>query len=335
MSKTTVFITGATGFVAQNTIVELLSRGYSVVGSVRSEEKGEKLKTYFGDNFQYVVVAGFENKGAFDVALKQHPEVTVFLHTASPVSFGTEDLERDVLIPAIEGTRNALQSVHEHAPQVKRVVITSSAVTLSNFSDVSDPKFKANEDLWYGVTYEEGSKDPSIAYTASKVFAEKAAWEFVETNKPNFSLSTILPPYVFGPQAQDESAKGQLNISAEFVAAVYRLSKIDKVPEVFGPFVDVRDVAKAHVIAFENDEAKGKRIITYSGRFHSQTILNIIRDNFADLRDKLPVGIPSNGDVSESVAWDDQKSKKILGFEFIDIEKTVIDTVNQLIRANK
>ena len=32
---------------------------------------------------------------------------------------------------------------------------------------------------------------------ASKAFAEKAAWDFLEEEKPKFSLSTILPTLVF------------------------------------------------------------------------------------------------------------------------------------------
>jgi hypothetical protein len=34
---------------------------------------------------------------------------------------------------------------------------------------------------------------------ASKAFAEKAAWDFVDKEKPKFSLSTIDPNLVFGP----------------------------------------------------------------------------------------------------------------------------------------
>jgi nucleoside-diphosphate-sugar epimerase len=38
-----------------------------------------------------------------------------------------------------------------------------------------------------------------MGYRASKTFAEKAAWDFIEQEKPNFSISTINPPMVFGP----------------------------------------------------------------------------------------------------------------------------------------
>jgi nucleoside-diphosphate-sugar epimerase len=38
-----------------------------------------------------------------------------------------------------------------------------------------------------------------MGYRASKTFAEKAAWDFLEKEKPNFSIATINPPMVFGP----------------------------------------------------------------------------------------------------------------------------------------
>ena len=42
--STTVFVSGATGFIAQNIIKELLSKDYKVIGSVRSEKKGQDLE---------------------------------------------------------------------------------------------------------------------------------------------------------------------------------------------------------------------------------------------------------------------------------------------------
>ena len=41
------------------------------------------------------------------------------------------------------------------------------------------------------MTFEEASESPSAGYTASKVFAEKAAWEFVNQENPNFQLTTV------------------------------------------------------------------------------------------------------------------------------------------------
>jgi nucleoside-diphosphate-sugar epimerase len=51
-----------------------------------------------------------------------------------------------------------------------------------------------------GSAHIRGEERPwPISYCASKVFAEKAAFEYVEKNKPNFTVLTICPPMVFGP----------------------------------------------------------------------------------------------------------------------------------------
>jgi len=49
------------------------------------------------------------------------------------------------------------------------------------------------------MTEQDAQESPMAGYRASKTFAEKAAWDFVEKEKPNFTLSTINPPMVFGP----------------------------------------------------------------------------------------------------------------------------------------
>ncbi|KAK6457866.1 protein induced by osmotic stress [Scheffersomyces xylosifermentans] len=332
--STTVFVTGATGFIAQQTIALLISKGYNVVGSVRSAAKGENLKKLHGPKFQYEIVPVLEERGAFDVALKNHPEVTVFLHTASPATFTAEDNEKEILNPAINGTKYALESVNKVAPQVKRFVYTSSLVAMATFEQLGDPSFEGGEDSWSPITYEEGKTNSLFAYLASKTLAEKAAWEFVKTKKPSFSLTVVNPVYVFGPQAKDEEAAGSLNLTAEIVASTLRLKKDDEIPQEAGHFVDVRDVARAHVVAFEKDEAKGQRIIVYTEKFSSQRILNIIRKNFPELRERLPIGKPENVDLSGLANLQNVKSRKLLGFEQRSLEDSVVSAVKQSLRVN-
>lgn len=50
----------------------MLEKDYKVVGSVRSDAKGEKLRDQFGENFEYEVVEQLETEGAFDQALQNH-----------------------------------------------------------------------------------------------------------------------------------------------------------------------------------------------------------------------------------------------------------------------
>jgi len=75
---------------------------------------------------------------------------------------------------------------------VKRVVITSS------FASIVDgkkgnliPDHTYSEKDWNPVTEEEAVQSPSNGYRASKTFAEKAAWDFVEKEKPNFRYSAF------------------------------------------------------------------------------------------------------------------------------------------------
>ena len=326
----TAFVSGATGFIAQHIIKQLLEKEYNVVGSVRSESKGEKLKKNFGPNFSYEIVEDLETVGAFDKALKKHPEATVFLHTASPVTFQAEDNEKDIILPAINGTVNVLKAIKSSAPQITKVVITSSAVTQFSVDDM-DARF--SEESWNDISYERAKKDGFAAYFGSKTFAEKAGIEFVEKEKPHFTVSTVHPVYVFGPQAFDLEAKGELNLTNGIVSSLLAL-KADQngeVPTTSGPFVDVRDVAAAHIIEIEKP-SNGLRVITYSEGFSSQKILNIINKNFPELN--LIKGTPTEN-LSGGENVDDAKSKAYLGLKNITLEKSVVDLIKQFVEANK
>lgn len=326
----TVFVSGATGFIAQHVVKQLLDKGYNVVGSVRSAAKGEKLKKNFGSKFSYEIVEDLESVGAFDRALKKHPEVTIFLHTASPLPQDIADLEKGIILPAINGTKNVLKAIKESGPGIKTVVVTSSAVTQI---EGYDPSQLGTEDTWNSVTYESAKTNFFTAYIASKVFAEKAGIEFVKNEKPNFKLTTVHPVYVFGPQVFDEEAKGELNFSNGYISNLLKLKSgtNEAVPSAVGPFVDVRDVAAAHLLAFEKP-ADDLRILTFSDGFTSQKVLNIINKNFPQLN--LIKGTPT-----ENIEGGDKirnpKSNKFLGLKYIDLEQSVVDTISQFIAANK
>ncbi|GEQ69533.1 hypothetical protein JCM33374_g3205 [Metschnikowia sp. JCM 33374] len=199
-TPTTVFVSGATGFIAQHIVQLLISKGYNVVGTVRSAEKGDHLKKLLGsDAFSYEIVPDVEPVGAFDEALKNHPEVTVFLHTASPFHFKATDIEKELLKPAIEGTKNALNAIKTYGPQIKRVVVTSSYAAMMDLSKLNDPSHIDTEESWNPSTWEQAKEGPIQGYLASKTFAERAAWDFVKEEKPLLTINYVNPVYVFGP----------------------------------------------------------------------------------------------------------------------------------------
>lgn len=335
----TVFVTGATGYLAKHIIGYLIEKGYSVVGSVRSKEKGETLSKLFNtEKFSYEVVEVLEKEHAFDEALKKHPEVTVFIHTASPGgNTKTEEYEKDIIIPAIEGTKFALKSIQDTSPQITRVVLTSSVAAMKPLIATHDVTIPYSDQDYSDIKLEQAINSSRAAYTASKAYSEKEAFQFIETNKPNFTLSSVNPVFTFGPVEFIEEIKGldKLPSTAEFVNSVLKFPKqMVKIPPFQGAFIDVRDVAKAHVIAFEKDEAQGKRLLVEQEKFSFQLLLNIIRENFPDLRDNLPIGEP-NVDVSKWSKADDSESRRILGIEYIPLKTSVVDLIKQVLESKK
>lgn len=144
-------------------------------------------------------------------------------------------------------------------PSVKRVVITSSFAAIGDMggSFISNPlKIYARDDR-NPVTLEQAmtTDNPMITYPSSKVFAEKAAWEFVKEGKGNFELVTINPPCVFGP-LYDPSQIAKPEDLNESTAQIYKsllqpgLEPSDLVPATFiYLWADVRNVARAHLLA--------------------------------------------------------------------------------------
>lgn len=114
------------------------------------------------------------------------------------------------------GTTGILKAIKAHAPTVKRVVITSSFAAIMSASG-KPPGYVFSEKDWNPVTTEEAVDNPSLGYRASKTFAEKAAWEFVEKEKPNFTLATMNPPLVFGPVNHHLGSLKNLNTSNQLV----------------------------------------------------------------------------------------------------------------------
>ncbi|KAK7683963.1 hypothetical protein QCA50_012939 [Cerrena zonata] len=312
---TTVFVSGATGFIAIHIVKVLLDKNYTVIGSVRSAEKGDALAKQLGSSkFSYEVVPDIAKEGAFDEALQNHPEIKVFLHTASPFHFKATDVEEELLKPAVGGTTNALKAITKYGGQIENVVITSSYAAVSTSSKEKNPAHTNNEESWNEITWDEALIDSFAGYRGSKKFAEKAAWDYVKENKVNFKINYINPSFVFGPQAFPLSSPN------------------DPIPTTAGGFVDVRDVAKAHLVAFEHN-LQNQRLILNAGRFNGQTILDVLHENFPELDSKLPVGTPGSDkeELKQYATIDNSKTRQILGFPLIGIKETVVDSVKQIL----
>lgn len=331
-SNSTILVSGASGFVAAHVLNELLSHGYKVRGTVRSEDSANKVrKTHakYADKLSFAIVKDVAAPGSFDEAVKG---VDGVIHTASPFQTQVDDNERDLLNPAIHGTTEILTAIHKYNPAVKRVVITSSFASIIDMEKGNWPEHTYTEADWNPVSYEKAkTADGNTAYCASKTFAEKAAFDFVKNERPNFDIATICPPMVYGPPIHAVSSLDHLNTSA---ADIYRLingSEKEVPPTAFWAFVDVRDVARAHRLAYETPAAAGQRFFVASGNYSYQMVCDIIRKNFPALKNRTPEGKPGSGLGAEAYKIDNGKAKRELGLSFRSLEETITDTVRRLL----
>ncbi|MCJ1250786.1 methylglyoxal reductase (NADPH-dependent) gre2 [Trapelia coarctata] len=336
---TRVLLTGGSGFIAAHVLDVLLEHGHSVVTTVRSQAKADKIKEaksqYKKDKLDFAIVEDIAQPDAFEKAVVSNPPFEAVIHTASPFHFNVTDPKKDLLDPAVIGTTGILKAIKKSAPSVKRVVITSSFAAILN--PKAEPGYEYSEKDWNPVTEEEALENPTNAYRASKTFAERAAWEFVEREKPNFTLATCNPPMVFGPVVHYLNSLDAVNTSNQRIRDIMTGASKEKLPPS-GVFlwVDVRDIADAHVLAMEKAEAANRRFFVTAGYFSNRQIAETVAENFPEFKDNVPKGealkpgdFPEGG-PEKAVRYDNNRVKEVLGLKFRGLEECVVDTVKSL-----
>ncbi|KAF9553884.1 D-lactaldehyde dehydrogenase [Agrocybe pediades] len=335
-----VLITGANGYIAAWIVKTLLEQGFTVLGAVRTQEKGDKVVDMFNkytDRLEIVVVEDMTKDGAFDEAVKR---VDAVLHTASPVSSAIEEPE-EFNRPALLGTLGLLTSALKHGTNLKRVVMTSSCSTLHR--PVNEPtQFNENDWAESFIHYVKsaGKKAPFIAkYLVSKALAERASWEFYQKHKSDikWDFVTILPPYVMGPPLQDLKDPSNLPASVALFYKAICTEQTLKAVTAEGPFgyVHVTDVATAHVEALKVEKAAGHRIIVAAGGATWQITRDILYRHHPALYKSgvLPRGYP---DIANPAlfTYDAERSKKTLGITYRTLDQIANDTLGYIIAKN-
>ncbi|QRW12609.1 NADPH-dependent methylglyoxal reductase GRE2 protein [Ceratobasidium sp. AG-Ba] len=333
-----ILLTGGNGFIAVHIIVILLEHGYIVTTTLRSEGKAAYLRKMFAaavneGQLRFAIVEDITVLGAFDQVVKDNKFDGV-LHTSSPVAFNVVDVVKDLLIPAIDGTTGILKSIKAYGPTVKRVVLTASFAAMNDREKGDRPGYVYSEKDWNPITEEEAKQVPGAGYRASKKLAEKAAWDFVENEQPSFDLVTICPPMVYGPALQEVTDLQQLNYSS---TAFYTLfSGKDQGPKQvpLWLWVDVRDVAWAHLAAIETPRAGNNRFLISGGTFNIAQVCDFIWKAYPErARTKgIPKSKPEDhGPPGGTYSSNNSKSKEILGVEYRNFWTTLKDMLDQFI----
>ena len=230
-----------------------------------------------------------------------------------------------MLDPAINGTVGLLQSVQQFGKSVSRIVVTSSFAAMSRGPN---PPKVYDEQSWNPVTMEEAlaTKNTQAAYSASKKFAEEAAWEFVKREKPNWSLTVLNPPMIYGPVLQPGATLDNLNTSSARILGIF-----EGLPQT-GPrgspmYIDVRDLAEAHARSLTASGAAGQRFFMVAAIATDKAIGDIIRQNFPKNTETVSADL---SDDAPSYGIDSSKATRVLGVDFRSLESTIVDTVASL-----
>ncbi|KAL2329225.1 hypothetical protein Fmac_022652 [Flemingia macrophylla] len=263
-----VCVTGASGFIASWIVKFLLEGGYTVRGTVRDPSNLKKvehlLKLEGAKERLQLFKADLLDEGSFESAVNGCDAV---FHTASPVLLGPAEL----IDPAVKGTLNVLNSCAK-SPSVKRVVFTSSVAAVIHNGRPKTPEVVVDE-TWFSNP--DFCRELEMWYMLSKTLAEDAAWKFVNEN--NIDMIVINPAMVAGPLLQpdiNESVKPILNLIN---------GNCKKFPNRRIGWVNVKDVAKAHILAYEIASASGRYCLV-ERVIHASELARILRDLYPTLQ---------------------------------------------------
>uniref|UniRef100_A0A2N9FS72 NAD-dependent epimerase/dehydratase domain-containing protein n=1 Tax=Fagus sylvatica TaxID=28930 RepID=A0A2N9FS72_FAGSY len=306
-----VCVTGASGYIASWLVKLLLQRGYTVKATVRDTsdpKKTEHLLALDGAKERLQLFkADLLEEGSFDSAVDGCQGV---FHTASPVFLTASDPQSQLVDPAVKGTLNVLRSCAK-VPSIKRVIITASMASVMYNRKPLTPDVVIDE-TWFSDRV--ACEELKNWYMLAKTLAEEAAWRFAEEN--GIDLVTINPGFVIGPLIQPtlpfslEAFLKLINGTQTFPDGIYR-------------FVDVRDVANAHIQAYEIPAASGRYCLVKKVT-HYYEAFKILHELYPSLHllekceDDKPL-VPLY-----KVSQDKAKS---LGINFIPLEVSLRDTV--------
>ncbi|XP_057456779.1 cinnamoyl-CoA reductase CAD2-like isoform X2 [Lotus japonicus] len=305
-----VCVTGASGYVASWIVKFLLEHGYTVRATVRDPSNPKKVehlvKLDGAKERLHLFKADLLEEGSFDSAIQGCDGV---FHTASPARHIVKDPQAELIGPAVEGTLNVLKSCAK-SPSVKRVVLTSSTAAVQ-FNERHKSSEVVVDETWYSDP--DFCRESKLWYTLSKTLAEDAAWKFVNENK--IDMVVLNPSLVSGPLLQPE-----VNYSVERI-----LNLINGVPfpnSSMG-WVDVKDVAKAHIQAYEIASASGRyclveRVVHYS------ELARILGDLYPTIQ--ISNRCEDNGPYVPTYQYSQEKAKS-LGIEFTPLEISIKGTV--------
>ncbi|CAO2188370.1 unnamed protein product [Urochloa humidicola] len=306
----TVCVTGAAGYIASWLVKLLLEKGYTVKGTVRNPDdpKNAHLKALDGASERLILCKA--DLLDYDAICRAVQGCQGVFHTASPV---TDDPEQ-MVEPAVRGTEYVINAAAE-ARTVRRVVFTSSigAVTMD---PNRGPDVVVDESCWSDLDF---CKKTRNWYCYGKAVAEQAAWD--AARQRGVDLVVVNPVLVVGPLLQPT-----VNASIGHI-----LKYLDGSARTFAnavqAYVDVRDVAAAHLAVFESAAAAGRHLCA-ERVLHREDVVRILAKLFPEY--PLPTRCSDEKNPRKQPYKFSNQKLRDLGVEFRPVSQSLYDTVKSL-----
>jgi nucleoside-diphosphate-sugar epimerase len=186
-----VLVTGGSGYLGTRLIAALLRDGREVRATVRSlDVEADVVAAVRRDGADAtgleLVAADLTSDDGWPAALEGVEEVH---HVASPIPSTQPKDPDELIIPAREGTVRVLKAARDAG--ARRVVLTSSFAAVGYSPKAVRDYTEAD---W---------TDPDTPglppYPRSKAIAERAAWDFMDTEGGDTQLVVMNPTFIAGP----------------------------------------------------------------------------------------------------------------------------------------
>jgi nucleoside-diphosphate-sugar epimerase len=329
--KGLILVTGATGFVGKQTVIDLLKAGYAVRGTIRSMGKSPQVIASVtaeagrdaASRLELVEADILDDKG-WASAMQG---VAAVMHVATAIR-GDEPKDSSVVIrPAIEGTERVLRFAH--AAGIKRVILTSSIATVGYGHGHTKGRRIYDETYFTNLD----NMQFTWAYCIGKTKAERAAWEFAKAN--GIELTTIHPGAIIGPPVDDDAS-----ISVQMVTGLLD-SSVPAMPSNGFSIIDVRDVSAMHVAALQHSESIGQRYLATAEYMRFPEVAAVLREAYPErnvttkhvpdwiIKLLARFGGPTRqiiNDIGNEKVFDGRKGEALMGRKYIPAKQSILDT---------
>ncbi|KAM0550752.1 hypothetical protein ACHAPJ_008817 [Fusarium lateritium] len=336
-----VLLTGGTGFLGYEILVDLLKTGYRVRVVARSQTKIDAVQAAASivslgpstSQLMFVIIPDMTTEGAYDDAVQG---VDYIIHAAAPVrawGLSQDQLEDALVTASINGSLGILKSAHQKSKTVKRIIMTSSTVAIAPPEVYTHNKAGENirgpdnRVIVPGPPYDSELQ----AYCIGKAAALNASEAFVRDNATSFDLISIMPSWVFGKDELMTSTQGIRTDSTR--ALINGLLNGQNIESAIGNAILCADVARAHVKALD-PSIEGNQSFVMNTDAKWEDTIPIVKKHFPDafesglFKERRPQS-------TVPVKWDSSKVKDVLDIDLASYDTMVKEVVGQYLELAK